>query len=567
MQPVRFTMATALAAACLAVVPAIAGAEAPPVAHWPLEADTRDIGPHELPTNSFGVTFEQPGGGRSAPGSARFAAKGAHLEVDTTALPAFRSGDFSVALWIHTENTAGDESGDLVSHYDPARRTGWQLGLRTNTGVTTSQPNLRQLQFGIDAGSELQWRDEGRPGGAILAFALAVHDGQLYAGTCEPGSDQAGHVYRYESPGRWTDLGSPDRCNAISAMAQYQGRLYAGSAQYRLAGSALPESDNPHPGGRIFRLEADGRWGEVGRLADDQTAVGGMVVYRGKLYASSLYRPAGFYRYERDGQWTSLPTPDGLRVESLGVFDGFLWGTSYDGGYVFRFDGENWKSYGQVGDNTQTYSFAVHRGQLCVGTWPSGRVFRLAGDDTWQDIGRLGEEKEVMGMIVHNGQLYAGTLPLAEVYRYEGDQRWSLSGRLDLTPDVTYRRAWTMAQFQGRLFVSTLPSGRIHSLEAGKCVTYDRPLEPGWRHIAAVREHERLRLFVDGRQVAVSTPFDPQAFDLSTDPASQRPATVIDPPLVIGAGAGDYFRGRMRDVRVYARTLSAGEIQAIAKPR
>lgn len=159
-----------------------------------------------------------------------------------------------------------------------------------------------------------------------------------------------------------------------------------------------------------------------------------------------------------------------------------------------------------------------------------------------------------MGMIVHNGQLYAGTLPAAHVYRYDGRQKWTLMGHLDPTPDVTYRRAWTMAQFQGRLFVSTLPSGRIHSLEAGKCVTCDRALQPGWRHIAAVKDRDRLRLYVDGSQVAESTEFDPEAFDLATAA-----------PLLIGKGAADRFRGGMRDLRIYAQALSAAEVRELSQ--
>jgi hypothetical protein len=154
-----------------------------------------------------------------------------------------------------------------------------------------------------------------------------------------------------------------------------------------------------------------------------------------------------------------------------------------------------------------------------------------------------------MGMLVHNGQLYAGTLPLAEVYRYDGGQTWTKTAQLDTTPDVRYRRAWSMAQYRGRLFCSTLPSGHVHSLEAGRCVTYDHQLAPGWRHVAAVKQGSTLRLYVDGQPVAESAQFDPGAFDLTTDE-----------PLLIGAGAGDYFHGSLSDVRLYRRALSQEEI-------
>ena len=159
-----------------------------------------------------------------------------------------------------------------------------------------------------------------------------------------------------------------------------------------------------------------------------------------------------------------------------------------------------------------------------------------------------------MGMAVHNGKLYAGTLPLAEVYRHDGGTRWTRTGRLDLTPDVRYRRAWSMAVFDGRLFCGTLPSGRVHALEVGQSVTLDRALQAGWRHLAAVREGGRLSLYVDGKRVASSSP---------TPNASPLDLT-NDQPLRIGFGEHDYFRGSLSDLRLYDRALSAGEIAALA---
>ncbi len=517
------------------------------VAHWKLAGNTDDSSGKGLHATNLGVDLLSRGPDGKTP-AARFDGRTSHLKVPTS--PALRLGtaDFTLTLWVHTAETLDDDLGDLVTLYDAKRRVGFNLSLRTNTGVTSCQPNVRQLQFGIDAGSEPKWTDEGRPGNAVFAFALAVHDGQLYVGTSANGRDDVGRVWRYDGPGRWTDCGAPDKCNAISALAVFGGRLYAGSSKYRYGGSSLAESENPHPGGKVYRYEGGSRWTEVGRLPETE-AVGGLVVYKGRLYASSLYKPAGFFRYESDGRWTALSVPDGKRVESLGVYNGFLWVTSYDGGRVYRFDGRSWADFGQLGENTQTYSFAVHRGQLCVGTWPSGRVYRRSGD-AWDDLGRLGSELEVMGMLVHNGQLYAGTLPLAEVYRYDGGQAWTRTAQLDKTPDVKYRRAWTMAQYRGRLFCSTLPSGHIHSLEAGPCVTHDHELPAGWRHVAAVKAKDRLRLYVDGKPVAESAPFDPARFDLTSDE-----------PLKIGSGAGDFFNGSMSDVRLYRGALDEAAIR------
>lgn len=519
---------------------------------WKLEEDTRDFSSHSLHAVNHGVRFEVDRNGTRA---ATFDGRGAWLEIPSDPRLRLVRDDFCVALWVYTDETLDDDFGDLVTLYEPVQRVGFNLALRNNTGVTTCQANTRQLQFGIDAGTEPKWRDVGRPGNAVFVMALAVHDGYLYAGTSSNGPNETGRVFRYDGPGRWIDLGSPDKANAISAMAVHNARLYVASSRYRFAGSALPESPNVHPGGGVYRWEPENRWVEVGRLPQTE-AIGGLVVYKGQLYASSLYKPAGFFRYEQDGVWTSLPTPEEHRVESLGVFNGFLWATSYDGGRIYRFDGETWKDCGQLGDNTQTYSFAVHEGKLCVGTWPSGKVFRLIDQDSWQEIGRLGEEREVMGMLVHNGKLYAGTLPSAEVYRYDGGRIWTKTARLDLTADVTYRRAWTMAQYAGQLFCGTLPSGHVHAMEAGVCVTCDHEVPAGWRHVAAVKSQGKLALYVDGKRVAESAAFDPARFDLTTDA-----------PLRIGAGAGDFFRGRIRDVRFYRGSLGPSDVARLAQER
>jgi hypothetical protein len=200
---------------------------------------------------------------------------------------------------------------------------------------------------------------------------LAVHDGTLYAGTCEPGKNERGRVYRYAGGQEWIDCGAPDGSNSVMALAVYQGRLYAGTGRYRLAGSALPESENPTPGGRVFRYEGGQQWLDCGGLPNTE-AVGGLVVFRGQLYASSLYRPAGFFRYDGNARWTALPVPMGTdahapapqpkRVEALTVYGGFLYASSYDGGHVYRFDGTAWTDCGQIADNTQTYSCSTRAG-------------------------------------------------------------------------------------------------------------------------------------------------------------------------------------------------------------
>lgn len=475
------------------------------------------------------------------------------------------TGPFTITLWAKSDELSSTLTGDLVSQYDPQRRRGFHLTVKTNAGVTSSQPNWRHLQFGIDDNRTSPWQDCGRPGSTVLVFSMAVHNGHLYVGTCEPGKDHSGHVYRYAGRQDWIDCGSPDNSNTVTSLAVYQGALYAATGKYRLAGSSLPESENAAIGGRIFRYEGQTRWTYCGQLPNTE-AVGGMVVFRGKLYASSLYSPPGFFRYEGGTVWTALPVPIGpdrqtqalgpRRVESLTVYNGFLYASSYDGGRVYRFDGHTWTDCGQVGENTQTYAFAVYKGHLHVATWPSGRVYRFKDVGQWEDTGRLGNELEVMGMVVHNGRLLAGTLPLAEVYQYDGDGLWTRLARLDHTPNVKYRRVWTMAEHDGQLFCSTLPSGHVFSFSAGRQIQTSCSLSSEWHHIAAVRYPSRLVLYLDGIQVAQSPEFDGDSYCLDT------PA-----PLMLGTGFNAPFHGTVRDLRLYRCALDAKVIATLANRR
>lgn len=523
------------------------------IAHWKLEKDARDSSGQNHHAVNHGVQFDLEG-------SAVFNGRDAWLEVPVSDSLKPGRKSFSVAAWIHTEQNLDDVLGDVMSCYDPATRTGFNLSLMNYAGVTNAQSNWRNLLFGIDAGHvDPAWTDCGRPGTNQQVKSLTVFDGDLYAAVWEPGPDKTGHVYRYAGGTRWIDCGSPDKANAIASMAVYNGHLYVGSERYSGGGSSLPLSPNENDGGSVFRYEGGKRWTNCGKIADVRS-VSGLAVFNGKLYAGTgttgawrdTPRTRGMYRYDGDNQWTSCGCPD-LRVVHLSVHNGNLYGLSYDAGGFFRYDGgTDWTRLGPVPETSQVYATAVYEGHLLAGTWPTASVFRFDGPQKWTFAGRLGEEKEVMGMAVYNGKLYAGTLPFADVYRYEGGDKWVTTGRLDKTPDVRYRRAWSMAVFNGKLYCGVLPSGHVLSLEAGKSATYDRALSAGWHHIAAVRSRNQLRLYVDGKQVAESTNFNPDEYNLSTTG-----------PLKIGFGQHDYFNGKMKDVRLYNRELSPSDIKRL----
>ena len=516
--------------------------------HWPLTDDAQDHSGNDRHLKVKNVEF---GDGPDGQASAAFNGRDSVGWLAADQSPDLGTGDFSITTWVHTAEELDDALGDVISQFDPKARRGFHLTLVNAAGVTSSQANYRNVHFGIDNGQqEDEWTDHGRMGNAVLIFTMAVHDGQLFAGTCEAQEDESGHVFRFDGE-TWHDCGSPYPCNSVASLAVYNGDLYAAASKYRLRGSSLTESENPNFGGRIYRYLSDGEWQEVGVLPDTE-AINGMVVYKGKLYAGSMYAPAGFYRYERDGEWTACGTFEDKRVEAVTVYNGHVYATGYDQGAVYRFDGDQWTHAGFVGESTQTYGFATHYGKLYVSEWPNAEVYRFT-DPGWELAGRLGEELETMPLYVYNGKMYGGTLPTGEVYRYEGGEEWTRFARLDHTPDVKYRRVWSMAQYKGRLFAGVLPSGHIHSVEVGKNATYDHALEPGWRHLAAVRDGDRLKLYIDGERVAESTTFDAGDYELSS---KQK--------LMVGYGANDLLNGRLHDLRLYSGALTGEEVADLA---
>jgi hypothetical protein len=536
------------------------------VARWPLGENALDTAGSGLDGMPQGVEFAADvaegadvSHGTGGP-AARFDGRTSHISVRDHPSLEWGTQDFSITVQLHTSQVMDDVPGDILSKFDPHARRGFTLGFLQLAGVTSSQANYRNLHFGIDNGRlDPAWTDCGRPGNSRFTFALAVYAGHLYAGTFEFEADGAGHVYRYDGGTTWTDCGAPDRANAIEALAVYNGRLYAGSAHYISSGSAMPDSPNTHPGGRVFRYEGDGKWSDCGRLENNETGqattVGGMAVYQDRLYAGVSKPPGrGLYCLQSDDRWTYCGNP-GHRVTNPVVYNGHLYLASLDGGGVTRYDAEGrFTDCGVPEGVHQTYGFSVYQGQLYTATWPRGEVFRYGGDQRWMGSGRLGSELEVMGMAVYNGKLYAGTLPLAEVYRLDGESRWTRTGQLDTTPDVRYRRAWSMAVYQGKLYCGTLPSGRVYSLEAGRSVTYDHELSSGWHHLAAVKDGARLKLYIDGKLRATSSPFDPREYDLTNRL-----------PLEIGFGPNDYFCGLLRDVAVHGRALTAEEIAELVE--
>ena len=539
------------------------------IGHWPFAGDGEDrtgAGHHAVNTQ---VDFQASGPGGEPSTAAGFNGIDSGLEVPDHPGLRLGTGDFSIAVRLHTEERRGDVVGDIVSKFDPGTRCGFSLGVVTNGGVTTTaQSNYRQVHFGMDQGQlDPDWTDCGRPGRAVFVQALAVSKGDLYAGTFEQGVDETGHLWRYDEDQQWIDCGgTPDGSNGVPSVAEFDGDLYCCSGRYNPNGSCLGDAQNAAPGGRVYRVAGDGAWVDCGHPgAEDAVAEDhpprtdhsetgkadeamSLTVYRGALYATSNHR-RGVFRYEGNRSWKHIGLD--CRIMTFSIYQDRLYAL-VNGGPVYRYEADSeWAYCGTPEGSTQTYSGVTCAGDLYVGTWPQADVFRYAGGESWDRIGRTGYEREVMAMVLYNAKVYAGSLPMANVWRMDAEGM-TFVGNLDNTPQAYLRRVWSMAVCRGRLFGGTLPSGRVMSIQAGRMATHDHALAPGWRHLAAVRQGNHLRLHVDGKLVARSAEFRPADYDLT----NAR-------PLKIGFGVGHHFRGSMSDLRLYARALKDEEVKAL----
>jgi len=536
------------------------------IAHWPLTDGFHDVNGTIKDTIRHNVTFA-PSPSDPLRQVAHFNGHNSFLEVPTQPALDWGSDNFSISVWIETDGQT-DIVGDLLSHYDSATRCGWSLNVVTNSGVTsTTQPNYRHLQFGMDNGGVPDaWQDCGRPGNAAFIYSMAVAGGTLYAGTFEREANQAGHLWRYEGNGQWHDCGAtPDGSNAVPTIAFYDGALYCGTGRYNPVGSRLGPPKNTAPGGHVYRIEDDGRWIDCGIPGGEDAVpestptsgyetgkadeVIGLTVFQGHLYATSFHR-RGVYVYEGGTSWKSVGLNE--RLMSFAVYRDRLYAL-LNGGPVYRYEGgEEWTFCGRPGGQDQIYGAVTHKGELLVGTWPDCLVMRYDGGENWTDLGRAGYEMEVMAMALYNAKVYFGTLPMGNVWRLD-DNGYEYIANIDNSPEVFLRRVWSMAVYQGKLFAGTLPSGHILSFESGRMATHDTTLTPGWHHIAAVREDKYLKLYLDGNLVAKSSSFNAEDFNMSNDT-----------PLKIGFGSHEYFKGKMSDLRIYNRALSAEEVSLFA---
>jgi len=556
-----------------------AGQEPGLIGYWKLRGDCRDYSGHGNHGVNHGVDLD----------SGAFDGITAHVEVPSSTSLKLGTGDFSLCAWIYTEKELDDVVGDVLDLYNPALRRGITLSINSSGSGYQGQGSDRHVVFGIDNARASDWQDCGRPGrtSPYVSNSMLVHKGKLYAAITDAKNEKDWcHVFRYEGKQKWIDCGrvGAGRTTGVGPLVVHDGELYAVTWTYDWT---RVKSGN-YDAGRVYRYAGGTKWIDCGQPSDNRT-LNSAASYKGKLYVGGGPETWGVFVHEGENQWKAskvFPKQGARRLfpHAMSRYNGKLF-TAYPA--VYAFDGNEWAYAGLPGplDTTpslQTHSFTVHQGKLCAGTWPEAKVARYLGGEDWQEFGRVGEDgTEVNALVVYNGKLYGGSIPRAEVCRYDGTSRWTSLKRF-YSPDGwqpgppgkattkqvnEWSRVTSLAIHEGKLFagigsctsaVVDTPAdpanvlGKVFSMEAGRCVSHDDDLGPGWKHLAAIRERGLLKLYVDGKLVAQSSSFDPAEYDVSTGQ-----------PLRIGFGQTDYFAGRISEVRIYNQALTAARIRKL----
>ncbi|MFB3924366.1 MAG: hypothetical protein ACE145_21810, partial [Terriglobia bacterium] len=487
------------------------------VAHWELNGDCQDAGGAHH-GEGHDIAFVEGRDGR-ARGAAKFNGIGSFVEVPDHDELHFGEREFSLALWVNLPDDLASVIGDLLTKYDPDRRKGFNLTISGSSPAYSSVSDARNLQFGIDNAINGSWVDCGRPSKTNpLINTLTVYKGEFYTGIADASKpEDACHVFRYAGGTDWEDcgrLGTHPLTVSVNSMIVHKGHLYGGTGVYDW------ERANAGVGGpsHVYRYAGGTRWEDCGQIGKALRLMP-LASFQGDLYVGG--DDMNCYRYESDGKWIScgqLGPKDEVLLQGMTVYRGQLYASSLPAMYRYE-GGTQWSCIGRNPRGmTQVHKLQVYNGRLYAGTWPHGKVLRYEGGTEWTECGQLGiptdqyQIDEVNDLTVYNGKLYAGVLPKAEVYRYEGGTEWtllrSLVSNFRWSPgDVhTWFRAPCLTSFRGRLHAGTgacfgrydpeVPpeAGRVHSMEAGKNVSYDDDLGSGWKHVVAVREKGRLKL-------------------------------------------------------------------------
>ena len=116
-------------------------------------------------------------------------------------------------------------------------------------------------------------------------------------------------------------------------------------------------------------------------------------------------------------------------------------------GGIYVFDGETWSTLLAPikGVSYQVYSMINHYDRLLMGQYPTGELFEYDGEKVshlkgWPPriAGVLPSARESQTTMIYRGDLFVGVWPWGEVWRYDADAKeWVSMGRMFRLPPVT----------------------------------------------------------------------------------------------------------------------------------
>jgi hypothetical protein len=287
------------------------------------------------------------------------------------------TGDFTVAFWLDVPADRAGAAGGLARMFDPTTRTGFHLSAISAGGGYNGPGDELRLSFGIDSGTQPQWRDYGRPSPTsnYVSNSLTVFDGFLHAATTDaPTVADRAHVYRCHGERQWEDLGQlgGGTAHGVGPLVVHQGALYAGT--WNIDWTRVDTEDLAPC--RVYRYERPGHWEDCGQPGASRRLYS-LASYRGDLYVAGDDRTVQVY--SGDQTWERVGTLPS-HAHPMTVYDGSLVLGTLNPASVWTFDGTTWTDLGNPLGGEE-YCDQIHTlddidGVLHLGTWPYGKVVR-----------------------------------------------------------------------------------------------------------------------------------------------------------------------------------------------
>ena len=443
-----------------------AGNNAKLLAHWPLREDARD---------TVGSAHGMPENLRFENGSAIFNGRDSRIRVKHVETLNLGVKDFSVSLWVRCQTPFASTLGDLVSKFDGASRRGFNLHLAGSSPAYNAMSDTRHVHFGIDDGFVSDWQDHGKPWPSnSLITNLITFQGELYCGIADADRplDRA-RVFRLSAEKKWLDcgrLGTDANHHSVMSMIVHQGKLYAGTGiwDWVQALGGLKGAPPPAPT-RVFMYEGGTRWKDLGQVCNGSRVLC-LASFKGELYAGIDSAGKG-HAYKYDGKkWIDCGAPDGKNFECLLPWAGTLYAATHGNIYEYA-GGQTWKRIGTAPhDINQIHSMQVAGGKILLGTWPQGYVLRREGADQWAKIGRLGlPEGQKLCNEVMDLTVYNGKLYAGLIPKAEV-YRYEKDGDWKLLTSLARRPDWNVEKTHTWVRVTCLTAfqGRLFA-GTGSC--------------------------------------------------------------------------------------------------